>query len=457
MKDLTHNSVMLTNQELKQKACSAIESRKKEIIGASLDILSNPEAGFRESKTSSLVERKFNELGIQHRRGLALTGVKGQITGGGGPGPRVAILGELDSLIVDGHPHADSETAAAHACGHHCQIGMMLGAAIGLTTPEVLSQLAGEIVPFAVPAEEFIEVEHRLQLREEGRLEFLGGKQELIRLGEFDDVDIAMMCHTASDMGDRKFAVGGTSNGHVVKYVRFTGKGAHAGSAPHLGVNALNAATFALQAINATRETHRAEDTVRVHGIMTKGGEVVNAVPADVRLEWRVRSGTPQAVTRNGAIVDRCFKAGALAVGASVEITNIPGYLPMRHDLKLQDLFNLNSVDLLGSPSTLVIQARRNRGGSTDMGDLSQLIPVCHPYASGAVGPGHSKDYLIEDYETAVVNPAKIMAMVVIDLLAEHAVKGKQVVQSHRPAMTKSTYLKLQRDQAQVVRFDGGV
>ena len=105
---------------------------------------------------------------------------------------------------------------------------------MGLTTPEVLSQLSGEIVPFAVPAEEFIEVEHRLQLREEGRLEFLGGKQELIRLGEFDDVDIAMMCHTASDMGERKFAVGGTSNGHVVKYVRFIGRGSHAGGAPHL-------------------------------------------------------------------------------------------------------------------------------------------------------------------------------------------------------------------------------
>ena len=290
-------------------------------------MLSHPESGFRETKTSRLVARKFDEMGIPYRPGLALTGVKGRISGGAGPGPRVAILGELDSLIVDGHPFADEQTSAAHACGHHCQIGMMLGATIGLTSPEVLVQLSGELVPFAVPAEEFIEVEHRLELRQEGRLEFLGGKQELIRLGEFDDVDIAMMCHTASDMGSRKFAVGGTSNGHMVKYVRFTGRGAHAGGAPHLGINALNAATFALQAIHANRETHQAEDTTRVHGIMTRGGEAVSAVPSDVRLEWRVRSGTPEAVARNGAVVDRCFKAGALAVGASVEITNIPGYL----------------------------------------------------------------------------------------------------------------------------------
>jgi len=446
---------MLTNEELKQKACAAIDRRKKEIIGVSQEILSHPEAGFREVRTSSLVARKFDEMGIQHRSGLAITGVKGRIAGGAGPGPRVAILGELDSLIVDGHPFADEDTSAAHACGHHCQIGMLLGATIGLTTPEVLAELSGEIVPFAVPAEEFIEVEHRLELREEGRLEFLGGKQELIQLGEFDDVDIAMMCHTASDMGNSKFAIGGTSNGHMVKYVRFTGRASHAGAAPHLGINALNAATFALQAIHATRETHRAEDTTRVHGIMTKGGEAVSAVPSDVRLEWRVRSGTPQAVARNGAVVDRCFKAGALAVGASVEITNIPGYLPMRHDTKLQDLFNRNSIALLGESATMIIPARRNRGGSTDMGDLSHLIPVCHPYAGGAEGPGHSKEYVINDYEAAVVNPAKIMAMVIIDLMAGGAAKGKEVSQSHRPAMTKQSYLKLQRELAQIINFDG--
>ena len=447
---------MLSAEELKQKACATIEKNKKEIIAIAQEVLRHPEAGFSETKTSRLVAKKFSELGIPHRTGLAITGVKGRISGGGGPGPGVAIIGELDSLVVEGHPYADPKSGAAHACGHHCQIGMMLGATMGLLTPEVLIQLSGQIIPFAVPAEEFIEVERRLQLRAEGRLEFLGGKQELIRLGEFDDVGMAIMCHTASDMNGRTFAVGGTSNGHMVKYVRFTGRGAHAGSAPHLGINALNAATFALQAIHATRETHRAEDTVRVHGIMTKGGEAVNAVPADVRLEWRVRSATPEAVASNGAVVDRCFKAGALAVGASVEITNIPGYLPMRHDAKLQGLFQRNAAQLLGESSILVMPARRNRGGSTDMGDLSHLIPACHPYTGGAAGPGHSKEYVITDYEAAVVNPAKIMAMVVIDLLAGEAGEAKELLRNHRPAMSKQAYVDFQRRRAEVLRFDGG-
>ena len=446
---------MLSVAELKQKACGTIEAHRDELMGIAKEILANPEVGFSETRTARLVADKFTQMGVQHQEGLAITGVKGRINGGAGEGPRLAILGELDSLVVQEHPFADGGTGAAHACGHNCQIGMMLGATMGLLTPEVLGQLSGEIVPFAVPAEEFIEVERRLQLREEGRLELLGGKQELIRLGEFDDVDLAMMCHTASDMGERKFAVGGTSNGHVVKYVQFTGRGAHAGSAPHLGINALNAASFALQAIHANRETHQAEDTVRIHGIITRGGEAVSAVPSDVRLEWRVRSASPEAVVKNSAVVDRCFKAGALAVGASVSITNIPGYLPMRHDNKMQELFRENASNLLGESSILVMPSRRNRGGSTDMGDLSQMMPVCHPYAGGAVGAGHSKDYTVIDYEQAVINPAKIMAMVAIDLMAEGGTKGNEVVKTHRPTMRKAAYLRFQRERAEVVQFNG--
>ena len=445
----------LSIEELKKRACETIDKRKKEIIDLAKQVLANPEAGFREFKTAQLVAQKFQELGIQHQGGLAVTGLKGRIPGGAGSGPTVAVIGELDSLVVTEHPHADPVTGAAHACGHHCQIGMMLGATMGLLTPEVISQLSGQIVPFAVPAEEFIEVEQRLEMRDQGKVEFLGGKQELIRLGEFDDIDIAMMCHTASDMGERKFAMGGTSNGHVVKFVRYTGVGAHAGSLPHRGVNALNAASFAIQAINSLRETHKADDTVRIHGIMTRGGAAVSAVPSDVRLEWRVRSATPNAVVENSVAVDRCFRAGALAVGAKVNITTIPGYLPMRHDTKLQDIFRRIAVDLVGEPATLVMPARRNRGGSTDMGDLSHIMPSCHPYTAGAVGPGHSSEYVITDYESAVINPAKIMAMVVIDLLADGAKQAKEVKSNHRPLLTKNTYVKFQREQAEVAEFDG--
>ena len=446
---------MVSREELKRRACYAIDRRKSDIIGIAKDILRHPETGFNERRTSRLAAQKLSELEIPYSEGLALTGVKGKLQGGAGPGPSIAILGELDSLLVSEHPEADPSTGAAHACGHNAQVAMMLGATIGLQSPHVLQDLWGCIVPFAVPAEEFVEVAQRLELREAGKLEFLSGKQELIRLREFDDVDMAMMCHTSSDMGERMFSIGGTSNSHVVKYVQYTGRSADAGSAPHLGINALNAANLAMAAIQATRETFRERETARVHGIIIKGGEAVDTVPADVRLEWRVRSSTTAYLLKNSASVDRCFKAGALAVGAKVKITNIPGYFPMRHDPTLQELFCANSTSLLGRDRISVVPSDSNRGGSTDMGDLSQIMPVCHPYTAGAKGPGHSKEYIINDYERAVINPAKIMAMVVIDLLAEGATRAQEVLAKFQPAMTKDEYLAFQRQVAHVEEFDG--
>ena len=446
---------MSDREELKRRACDAIERRKAEIIAVAKDILRNPETGFNEHRTAGLVQRKLSELGTPYRHGLALTGVKGTLQGGAGLGPRVAIIGELDSLLVFDHPNADPDTGAAHACGHNAQISMMLGATIGLQSPDVLQELSGSIVPFAVPAEEFVEVERRLNLKEEGKLEFLGGKQELIRLGEFDDVDMAVMCHTASDTGKRLFSVGGTSNGHIVKHVRYFGRRDHGGSSPDMGINALNAANLAMAAMHAIRETFTEQETARVHGIITGGAEPTDSVPGEVTLEWRVRSATPENLLKNNASVDRCLKAGALGVGAKVIITNIPGYFPLRHDPILQELFHGNATYLLGRDRISVMPESRNRGGSTDMGDLSQIMPVCHPYASGATGPGHSKEYAIKDYEHAVINPAKIMAMVVIDLLADGAAKGRDVLEKARPPMTKDEYVAFQRPRAVVEEFDG--
>ena len=162
---------MVSRETLKQVACARIDERREEIIGIAKTILAHPETGFTEEKTSRLVRERLQEQGVPHRSGLALTGVKGCIERGGGPGPRVAVLGELDSLRVQEHPYADPITGAAHACGHNAQVAMMLGAVIGLNTPQVLNALCGVIVPYAVPAEEFIEVERRLLLREQGKID----------------------------------------------------------------------------------------------------------------------------------------------------------------------------------------------------------------------------------------------------------------------------------------------
>lgn len=444
---------MPTVSEMKALAMAEIESRKDEIIAIAHEVLRNPETGFTEYKTSKIVQDKLRGLGITVQKDLAITGVKGIVEGGSGSGPAVAVIGELDSLRVVEHPYHDEVTGAAHACGHHCQIASMIGAITGLMIPDVLKNLSGRIVPMAVPAEEFIEVERRIRLREEGRIEFMGGKQEFIKLGVFDDIDIAMICHTNNEQF--KFGIGGTSNGHVVKFVEYSGTGAHAGTAPHMGINALNAAMIGLSSINANRETFREEDTVRVHGIMTRGGDAVSAVPSNVTLEWRVRGSNLDSIVQNSLTVDRSFKAGALAVGAKVKITNIAGYMPMRNNIVLQDIFTLNALDTVGKESVLIRPDSYNGGGSTDMGDLAQIMPVIHPYCGGAIGTGHGKDYVIEDYQTAVIEPAKTMAMTVIDLLSEQASKAVEVKETDNTPMTKDQYLKFQRARNEEVEFDG--
>jgi len=429
---------MLSVDELKSMVCRKIDTSANDIIGVAKAISKNPETGFREIETSTLVARKFRELGIEYRDKLAITGIKGMLQCDS-DGPTVAVLGELDSLIIPDHPQAKPETGTVHACGHNAQIAMLIGVATALNQKEVLGSLSGRIALMAVPAEEYIEIEYREQLRKEGKISFLGGKPELIKLGEFDDVDMAMMTHLAVTKPEINIIMGGTSNGSVAKQMQFTGKSAHAGSAPHAGINALNAAMIALSAIHTQRETFKDDDTIRVHPIITRGGDAVNIVPSNVTMETFVRGKTLEAIKNASEKVDRCLRAGAMAVGGSVRITTLPGYFPMANDPGLQNIYKANAVSLIGKKKVLAV--KHHGTGSTDMGDVSYIMPAIHPYAGGATGTAHGNDYAIDDYEAAVINPTKILAMTVIDLLAESASRGNEVINKSKPQMTKEEYL----------------
>jgi amidohydrolase len=425
--------------QLKARVCAEIDRRAGEIVAISEHIMRHPEPGYREVRTAEHVARQLARMGLAPREGLALTGVKARLRGRA-PGPTVAVLGELDSLIVAGHPFADPATHAAHACGHNAQVASMVGAGLGLQA--VMDELDGDVVLFAVPAEEYIEVEWRLGLREQGKVEFLVGKAELIRLGEFDDVDMSLITHTNARPEDGLASVGDTHNGCVVKFMRFLGRGAHAGSAPHLGVNALKAAQVALHAIDANRETFRDDDTIRVHPIVTRGGEAVSAVPADVRLETFVRGRTVEAIADAARKVDRSLRAGAQALGARVQITTLPGYMPQQMDPSLVALVRANCAAVVGEAQ---MGRPRHSTGSTDVGDLGLIMPEAHPRAGGVRGTIHGADYVVVDHGLAAVNPAKSMAMTVVDLLHDGAREARRVKAEAGPKLTREQYLALVR------------
>jgi amidohydrolase len=429
----------VTKEEAKRAVCEAIDRHANEIIELGETIFHHPETGFREVKTAKLVAEKMGEIGLQPQTGLALTGVKGRLAGGR-PGPSLAIIGELDSLRTSDHPHADPATGAAHSCGHNAQIAGMLGAAMGLSAAKATDWLAGEVIFFAVPAEEFIDVEQRMKLVDQGKLEFMLGKPELVAKGHFDDVDLALMIHTSSN-GPRSFLCD-SSNGAVVKQIRYKGKAAHAGAFPQLGINALAAANIALHAIAAQRETFWEKDSIRIHPIITKGGDAVSVVPAEVTLETFVRGGSVEAIMDANAKVDRCLRAGAMAMGAEVEIQTIPGYLPQRNNADMGKFFGDNVESLFG-PGNWETGGHRN--GSTDMGDIAHIMPAIHPYVRAAEGVIHGRDWRLNEPDHAYLTPAKLLAMTAIDLLWEDAAPAKEAIARFKPVFTKEEYLAFAR------------
>lgn len=427
-------------EQLKARVCEAIEANAARIVQIGETIWANPELGFKEQKTARLVAETFAGLGLPYRTGIALTGVVATMSTGR-PGPNVAVMGELDSLNIPGAPHADPVTGAAHSCGHNAQIAEMLGVAIGLSASGALSELAGQITFMAVPAEEYVEMEYRSGLRRDGKIEFLGGKQEFIRLGEFDQIDAAMMVHLANKQADKpSVTVGGTSNGFIGKLVRYMGRPSHAAGAPDQGINALHAATLALMAINAQRETFRDEDHIRVHPIITRGGDLVNIIPADVRMETYVRGKNIEAIIDANKKVNRALEAGALAMGAEVEITEIPGYLPQLPCRELSDLFRANSAALLGEGA--VVEGAHG-AGSSDVGDISHLLPTIQPTFGAVEGRFHGEDFKIVDPRMAYIEPARAMAMTVVDLLADGGARARAIKAAFRPVYTRESYLKM--------------
>lgn len=440
----------MTIQEMKQKAVKTIDKRRDLYLELGKKLYENPETGYREVKTTKILADALEALGFETEREIAVTGCRARANAHK-EGPKVVVMGELDSVICTDHPHCDTSTGAVHACGHNIQTTVMYGVADALTHGGILEELDGKVDFMAVPAEEYIEMNYRERLRREGKLHYFSGKAELAYRGAFDDVDLCMMVHNFPISKDGyRLAPWNTGNGFIGKHTEFMGRQSHAGAAPWDGVNALNMANLAMTAMAYQRETFKEEDTVRVHQIIVKGGDIVNAVPALVKLETLVRAGSLKALKETNDKINRCIEGSAVAMGGKAVVTDMPGQMPLKADVNLAQCFRDNAMAFYREEEILPCMKST---ASFDMGDLSMFMPVLHGITSGIEGGLHARDYRIVDVEDAYITPIKIMACTLIDLLADGAAKARAVTEQFEPEMTREEYLKYLEDTWQTHQY----
>jgi len=403
---------------------SAVDKHKDLILNAERHIWKNPEVGYKEWKTSAYMEKEFEKLGYKLTRAGNIPGFYADADTGK-PGPKILIFGELDSLVCKDHPEANPETGAVHACGHNGQCAALLGAAAALKEEGILDGLCGSIRLCAVPAEEGVDMAYRESLRKQGIIKYYSGKIEFLYRGFFDDVDMALMVHITTK--EKGFTYTRGSVGNVKKVIAFKGVAAHAGAHPYDGINALYAANLGLNAINALRETFKDEEHIRVHPIITRGGETANAIPADVTLECYVRGLSNDVIFSVNNKVNRALAGAALSMGGNVLISDRHGASPLVNDMNLMKVAETVMKEIVDSEEDIEF-IDEIRAGCTDMGDISAVMPAIHPYIGGAEGRTHGNNYFIVNPVEACVNSAKMIMGTIQLLLSNNAEKAKEVL-----------------------------
>lgn len=430
----------MNKEELKQKVCEAIDRNQEQITAIGDAIYAEPELGYKEVKTAAKIKKAFDELGLEYTEGWGITGLKARMKGRQNK-RTVALFGEMDAVICRAHRDSDPVTGAAHCCGHNVQVANMLGVAMAFKQAGIMQHLDGDVVFFGMPAEEFVQLEYRQQLRDEKKIRYFGGKQEVLAQGGFDDIDMALQMHVAAMKENTPlFNVGASCNGFIGKVITYEGRAAHAAGAPDLGINALNAAMMGIMGVNAIRERFREADCVRFHPIITAGGDLVNVVPEHVKMESYVRAANVQAMHTVNADIDRALKAGADAVGARCCIQSIPGYLPLCPDEAFRDVLTDNAQTVFGTEQ---VGVGEHSAGSTDMGDISHVMPVVHPWIGCVKGILHGADYELFDRDVAYNRSVKVLAMTIIDLLYDQAEQADRICRQFKPQLNRAQYVEM--------------
>jgi amidohydrolase len=373
--------------KLKQRVVDEVEARRDELIRISDTIHANPELAFEEFESAALLTSVLEQEGFTVQRGVAEleTAFVASYISQKGDRPVVALLAEYDALAGLGH-----------ACGHNIIGTSSVGAALALRP--ILDQLPGTIQVIGTPAEE-------------------GGAGKVIMVGAgvFKSVDVAMMVHPSTRTMTRRDSLAC----YDLK-MEFFGQAAHAAGSPDKGINALDACILTYNNISALRQ--QLTDDVRIHGIITHGGAAPNIIPDYTAAKFLVRAEEKDHALAVLARVEDCARAGALAAGAEVKMTRAEIYYAnMVPSTVLADLFDAN-LAALGREVQLPEPC--GRMGSTDMGNVSHIVPALHPYV--AIAPeevaGHSPEFRAAaaspEGHAGLLDAAKALAMTAVDLFS---------------------------------------
>jgi amidohydrolase len=406
-----------------------VSDYQSELIGWEKDLFGMPELGFKEQRTKAYLLNLFRELNVQ----IEDFGLCGFSVSIGQGKPHIGLIAEMDALVVPNHFMASSSDGAAHACGHHLQSAIMAGVMKLLYTQKTVTQ--GKVTCYFIAAEEYVDLDARKQLRDQGKINLLSGKQNLIIENRFDDVDVLISCHTMGATDRPKMEINSMLSGFVYKKYTFVGKSSHAAVAPHLGVNALSAMVLAQSAIGLLRETFREEDLIRVHLMSTLGGQSVNAVPAKTVLEGYVRSIDTNILKQVSEKIDHTVSHSAQALFAQVEIESTPGYFPLKQSEELSDVLRPFMVECVGE--NIVNHQKSFAAG--DIGDCSLFVPTVQFGFSGCKGVVHGADFCMDNPTEALIYPVAVTLNSVQKLLSDVEAL-RNIKDNFKPLMTIEQY-----------------
>lgn len=360
------------------------------------DIFTHPELGYKEFRTKKTVEDYIlsvnPEQAIQY---FSTTGMRMDLNHH--QSKTVAFIAELDAVRVPSHFQADSESGAAHACGHFTQVTTALSLYGYLLEDDRYKNYDFNIAFVFVPAEEFIDLDYRQQLIEDGTITYLGGKPEAMKLGVFDDVDFAMCVHTIGGEEEKTIEINCDLAGFLYKHYNFKGKATHAGWDPFSGVNAYSMSTLFNTGLGLMRQQLREDLYVRINPVIDNGSFSTNVIPNQVQIGSDLRTISVDYMKTVAERMDKVAKGSAYALEGEVEIQTQMGYLPFVQDRYLSSFV----AEAFSEQDTITkwIDDRGAVAAAGDIGDLSFMVPSIQISYGGFAGVIHGDDLRMVDDE----------------------------------------------------------